>query len=248
MILNQEKLLIDTLNIKDYKIIQRSDGFKFGIDAVLLANFVLPKKNDIGIDLGSGTGIIPTIILGKSSVAKIWGIEIQADMVDLSNRSRALNKLEDRLEFLNIDIRKIPNHLPKHSFDFVTSNPPYYKVDTLSSPNRLKNIARHEYAIKLEDIFEITSYLLKPQKPFYIIHKPERLVELMEVARKYGLEPKEIQFIHPNIKKPANLILIRYVKNGNSGLKYKKPLFVYDLEQNYSKEILEIYSSSKLGE
>lgn len=247
MILNQGES-IDTLNIKDYKIIQRSDGFKFGIDAVLLANFVLPKKNDVGIDLGSGTGVIPTIILGKSSVAKIYGIEIQSDMVDLSNRSRALNKLEDRLEFWNIDIKKISNYLPKHSFDFVTSNPPYYKVDTLSSPNHLKNIARHEYFITLQDIFDVASYLLKPQKPFYIIHKPERLVELIEVARKYALEPKEIQFIHPNIQKPANLVLIRYVKNGNSGLRYRNPLFVYDLDKNYSKEILEIYSSEKIGE
>ncbi|MDO4710410.1 MAG: tRNA1(Val) (adenine(37)-N6)-methyltransferase [Peptostreptococcaceae bacterium] len=239
---------LDTLGIKDYKIIQRMDGFKFGIDAVLLANFVSPKKNDVGIDLGSGTGVIPTIILAKSSVRKIIGVEIQSDMVDLSDRSKILNGLENELEFMNIDIKKIPDHLPKHSFDFVTSNPPYYKPDTLSSPNRSKNIARHETAITLEDIFEMSGYLLKPQKPFYIIHKPERLVELFEFARKNKLEPKEIRFIHPSFDRPPNLVLIRYVKNGNMGLKYRKPLYVYDSDRNYTVELMDIYQNKKIGE
>lgn len=244
----KEGEVIDSLGIKDYKIIQHSDGFKFGIDAVLLANFVCPRKNDVGVDLGSGTGIIPTIILGKSLVKKITGVEIQSEMVDLSKRSAELNSLEERLNFLHADIKEIPKYFAKHSFDFVTSNPPYYKTDTIISPNTMRNISRHEIKVNLENIFEMSSYLLKPQKPFYLIHRPERLVELIETARRYKLEPKEIQFIYPNIKKTTNLVLIRYVKNANEGLKYREPLFVYNLDGSYSDELKAIYSNPEIGE
>ncbi len=158
---------VDLLGIKNYKIIQASDGFKFGIDAVLLANFVKISSGDIGVDLGSGTGIIPTIIAAKSKAKKIIGVEIQPDVCEMSARSAELNNLQDRLEFKNIDIKEISTHFEKHSFDFVTSNPPYFKVDTLASPNRKKHISRHEIAITLKDIFESASYLLKPQKKFF---------------------------------------------------------------------------------
>ena len=244
----KENESIEDLNLKGYKIIQVNSGFKFGIDAVLLANFVCPKKNDIGVDLGSGTGVIPTIIIGKSQVAKIIGIEIQETVWDASVRSVLYNKLGDKLELLNHDIRKIQDILPKHAYDFVTANPPYYKVNTMASENSEKNISRHEFKINHKDIFSAAAYLLKPQKPFYMIHKPERLVELFEDAKKYGLSPKEIQFIHPNIDKAPNLVLLKYVKNGNAGLKFYPPLHVYDLDGNYTKQINDIYNNDNLGE
>lgn len=239
--------IVDELGVKDYKIIQSEDGFKFGIDAVLLANFVSPKKSDIGVDLGSGTGIISTIIVGKSEVKSIVGVEIQKDVCDMSIRSSKLNSLEDRLSFLNIDIKDVDKFLEKHSYDFVTSNPPYYKANTLSSPNDKKLISRHEVLVTLEDIFKTATFLLKPQKHFYIIHKPERLVELFQLAVKYKLEPKEIQFVYPSMDKSPNLVLIRYTKNGKPELKFRKPLYVYNSDGEYSDDINYIYSNKILS-
>lgn len=243
MILENETL--EDLGLGDYKIIQKKDGFKFGIDAVLLANFVSPKRNEKGVDLGSGTGIIPTIIAAKSSVSRIIGIEIQEEMTKMANRSAQINELQERIHFVCADIKKISDCLPKHQFDFVTSNPPYYKTDTITSPNAMKNISRHELLVELSDIFVAANYLLKPQKSLYLIHKPERLVELIELARAQNLEPKEIQFIYPSSDKAANLILLKYVKNGRSGLKYRAPLFVYN-NGRYSDEIQAIYTKKSL--
>lgn len=246
MLLKNE--VLDDLNLKGYQIIQSNDGFKFGIDAVLLANFVKPKSKDVGVDLGSGTGIISTIIAAKSNVSKIIGIEIQKPVYEMSLRSTELNKLNEKLSFIHGDIKDISSYFPKDSFDFVTSNPPYYKTNTLSSKNTLKNSSRHEFLVELSHILYAASYLLKSNKSFYIIHKPERLVELFELGRKYKLEPKEICFIHPNYHKAPNLVLLKYVKNGNPGLKYREPLYVYDQEGNYSSQINEIYSNQSIGE
>lgn len=239
---------LDDLNLKGYKIIQPKNGFKFGIDAVLIANFVRPRRNEIGVDLGSGSGIIPLIIAAKSNVAKIIGIEIQKESWDASVRTTTLNNLEEKIEFLNHDIKSIAEILPRHSYDFVISNPPYYKIDTLSSPNNKKNIARHEILINHKEIFEAAEYLLKQKKPFYMINKPERLVELIEDGRKIGLEPKEIRFVHPNASRPPNLVMLKYVKGGNPGLKYHPPLFVYEENGGYTEQIKYIYENDCIGE
>ena len=239
---------LDDLNLKGYKIIQPESGFKFGIDAVLIANFVRPRQNEVGVDLGSGSGIIPVIIAAKSKAAKIIGVEIQKEAWDASVRTAALNGLEGRIEFLHHDIKSIAEILPGHSYDFVISNPPYYKVDTLASPNNQKNIARHEMLINHKEILEAAAYLLKQKKPFYMINKPERLVELIEDGRKLGLEPKEIQFVHPNASKPPNLVLLKYVKGGKAGLKYHPPLFVYDKNGGYTQQIKYIYENDCIGE
>lgn len=239
---------LEDLNLKGYKIIQPETGFKFGIDAVLLANFTSPKSGDCGVDLGSGTGIISTIIAAKSNISKIIGIEIQEHVWDSAVRTTMYNKLEDRLEFINEDIKNIEEILPKSAYDFVVSNPPYYKTNTWFSSNQQKNVSRHEFLVNHVDIFKAASYLLKPQKPFYMIHKPERLVELIEESRKHKLEPKEIQFVHPNFKKAPNLMLLKFVKNGKSGLKFCPPLYVYDLNGMYTDQINEIYGREHLGE
>lgn len=247
MILKKEESL-DEIDVKDYKIIQPEAGFKYGIDAVLLANFVKPKKNDSGVDLGSGTGIIPLIIIGKSHVKNIIGVEIQEEVWNSSVRTAQLNGLDKQLEFIQADIKEIEQYLPKHSFDFVTSNPPYYKANTLSSPNDKKNISRHEFLVNHMDIFRAASYLLKANKAFYLIQKPERLVELLEDARKFDLEPKEIQYIYPNKTKATNLLMIKYVKYGNPGLKHHPPLYVYDEKGQYTEEIKAIYAKDYIGE
>lgn len=237
---------IDDLGINNYKIFQIKDGFKFGIDAILLSNFVRVKKDDIGIDLCSGTGIVPILISAKSNIKKFIGVEIQKEMVILANKSAKYNKIDNKVEFLNEDVNKINDLFRKSSIDIVTVNPPYFKTNTIASKNEKKNISRHEILVNLDDIFKISNYLLKPNKPLYMIHKPERLVELFIFAKKYNLEPKEIQFVYPNKTKSPNLVLIKYVKNSKEGLKYLNPIFVYDEYGNYTCDIKQIYTKKSL--
>lgn len=246
--IGENEKTIESIGIKDYIIIQSKHGFRFGIDAVLLANFVRPRNGEQGVDLGSGTGIIPTIVAAKSKAKKIIGIEIQEKEYRLALESAKTNSLEDRISFVNMDIRSIPDCFEKHFYDFVISNPPYYKTNTLSSPNTSKSIARHEVKVTLSDILESAAFLLKPQKNFYMIHRPERLVEIFETARNCKLEPKEIRFVHPNAESAPNLVLLRFSKFAKSGLKYLPPLFVYKKSGEYTDDILELYSKNCLGE
>lgn len=246
MILHPDET-ISELGIRNFKIIQKKNGFRFGIDAVLVAHFAQPKKGDVGVDLGTGNGIIPTIILAKSEVGKIIGVDIQKDAIELARRNALTNGLSEQFEPVEGDITLIESFLPRSCFDFVVANPPYYKCDTLTSPNIQRSIARHEVKVQLDDILNAASYLLRPNKSFYMIHKPERLVEIFTSARAVSLEPKELQFIHPNTKKAPNLVLIRMVKGGKTGLKYREPLFVYNSPGSYSDQILEIYNAERIG-
>ena len=239
--------VIEDLQIKDYKIIQSKDGFKFGIDAVLVANFCRVKKGDVGVDFGTGTGIIPIIITAKSNIAKIHALEIQEDVAEMTSRSVELNNLTDKIDVINGDLKNKANFFTKASMDFAVSNPPYFKQDTLKSENTKKLISRHEIMCNLADVMEAASYVLKPNKPFFMIHRPDRLVDLIELGRKNKLEPKELRFIHPNVSKAPNLILIKYVKNANPSIKILDPLYVYNDKGEYSDEINRIYASETLG-
>lgn len=238
---------IEDLQLKGYKIIQSHDGFKFGIDAVLIANFCRLKNGDVGVDIGTGTGIIPIILAAKSNVSKIYGIEIQDEVAEMAERSVELNDLSSRIEIVNDDIKNRSKLFDKASMDFVVSNPPYFQTNTLQSENLKKLISRHEVRCNLNDILETASYLLKPNKPFFMIHRPDRLVDLIELARANKLEPKEIRFIHPNTLKAANLVMIKYVKSANKGIKMLAPLYVYNENGVYTDEINRIYSSTTLG-
>lgn len=238
---------IEDLQLNGLKIIQSDDGFKFGIDAVLIANFCKIKRGDCGVDLGTGTGIIPIILAAKSQASKIYGVEIQEEVSEMAKRSVIMNELESRIDIINDDIKNRKLFFENSSMDFVVSNPPYFKTDTIKSENIKKMISRHEVKCNLNDILETAAYLLKPNKPFFMIHRPDRLVDLLEIARKYKLEPKEIKFVHPDIKKAPNLIMIKYVKSGNKGIKMLAPLYVYNLDGTYTQEIDAIYQSKVLG-
>lgn len=239
---------IDDLQLNGYKIIQSEDGFKYGVDAVLIANFCRIRNNDTGIDFGTGTGIIPIILAAKSKLSKVYGLEIQPEVADMASRSVDMNDLTQKIKVITGDLKEIKKYFGKATLDFAVSNPPYFEIDTLKSENEKKLISRHEVKCNLEDVMYSASYVLKPNKPFFIIHRPDRIVDLIEVARKNKLEPKEIMFIHPNRKKAPNLVMIKYVKFGNKGVKMLSPLFVYDESGCYTDEINKIYNSKVLGE
>lgn len=232
---------IDDLQLNDLKIIQNPKGFCFGIDAVLLANFVDLKKNAKIVDLGTGTGIIPILLAGKSSTSHITALEIQEKVADMAQRSVKLNSLEDRIHILQMDLKNALEELPVNGFDVVTSNPPYMHPKGLLNPQDTKAISRHEVKCELEDVIRIASRLLKHWGKFFMVHRPQRLVDIMYYCRQYKLEPKQIQFIHPTYGKKPNLLLLECRKAAMPELKVLDPLHVYDQDGSYTKEIYEIY-------
>ena len=169
---------IDDLQIHDLKIIQQKDGFCFGIDAVLLSHFVTVKKGYVGADFGTGTGIIPILVAGKSKVDHIYAIEIQKEVAQMANRSIMLNKLEDRIEILNINLKDALSYIKPHSLDFITSNPPYMHANGLTNENEKKKISRHEIHCNLDDIMKTASKLLKDNGSFFFFFFFIRLCDI----------------------------------------------------------------------
>ena len=238
---------IDDLEFKGYKIIQNSEGFCFGIDAVLLSDFAKNlKKNSKVVDLGTGTGILPILLSGKAQVKNIFGVEVQKEVADMAKRSVELNLLQDKIKIINDNILNLEKLYGKESFDVVVTNPPYKKLNTgLQNENEKKLISRHEITANLEDFIKVSKNILKDKGEFYMVHRPERLVDILYLMRKYKIEPKQIRFVSPNVNKEPNLVLIKGRKNANEFLKFEKNLFVYNEDGSYTDEILEIYNKKK---
>lgn len=240
----KENERIDDLEFNNLKIIQNEKEFCFGMDAVLLSDFAKDiKQNSKIIDLGTGTGILPILLSGKTENTKITGIEIQEKMAEMATRSVKLNNLENRIKIILEDIKEVNNIFEKEMFDAVVTNPPYKENNTgLKNEYEGKIIARHEIKCILEDIILASKYLLKDRGTLYMVHRPERIVDICELLRKYKLEPKVIRFIYPKVGKEANLILIKAVKNARKFLKIEKPLIIYKENGEYTEEIFKIYN------
>ena len=239
----KENERIDDLEYKGLKIIQNKDGFCFGVDSVLLSDYAKKiKKNARVIDIGTGTGIISLLLCKKTNLSKIYGIEIQEDVAEMATRSIRLNNLEDKFEVINTNIKDIFDVLEPHKYDVVVTNPPYKKADTgVKSIDKKQLISRHEVECTLEDVIEQSSKLLKDLGEFYMVHRAERLVDIMCLLRKYKLEPKNIRFVHSKADEKPSLILVRAVRAAKEFLKIDKPLVIYKDNGEYTDEILEIY-------
>ncbi len=240
----KENERIDDLEYKGLKIIQNTEGFCFGIDAVLLSDFAKEIKNNSKVlDLGTGTGILSILLSGKTNLNKIYGIEIQKQVAEMAQRSVKLNNLEDKIEIINENIKNLANIFEKNSFDAIVTNPPYKKLNT-GEKNEKENklISRHEITASLEDFIKISFDLLKDKGALYMVHRPERLAEIIYKLKQNKLEPKVIKLVHSNINSEPKLILIKAVKNAKEFLKIEKPLFIYDEDGNYTEEILKIYN------
>lgn len=223
-----------------YKIIQDKEKFSYGTDAIFLSSFVKAKGKVV--DLGTGSGIIPLRIVDNPKVEKIYGVEIQKDVYQMAKKSIALNKLEDKVELLNMDLKNIEDEFAKCEMDTVISNPPYLKAGG-AIVNKSKNFAlsRHEITCKLEDVIRAADYLLKPQGKFFLVHRPDRLTDILSLLRLYKIEPKWIRLVYPKSKRPPNLVLIEAVKNGKKELRFYEPLIVYNIDNTYTQDIYEIY-------
>lgn len=238
----KENERIDDLQYKGLKIIQKENTFRFGLDAVLVSNFADVKKNDCVIDLGTGTGIISILIAGKTEAKCITGIEIQEDMADMAKRSVTLNNLYGRVKIVCGDLRKSAEIFGTSQFDVVVTNPPYMNVGGgLLNPNETKAISRHEILCSLEDVINVSDKILKPMGQFAMVHRPDRLVDIIWLMRKYSIEPKYMRFVYPSVYKKANLVLIKGTKQGRPQLKMMEPLYVYNEKGKFSDEINKIY-------
>jgi len=240
----KENERIDDLEYKGLKIIQNTEGFCFGIDAVLLSDFAKEIRNKAKVlDLGTGTGILSILLAGKTNLEKIYGIEIQEEVAEMAKRSVLLNNLEDKVEIVNKNIKELNEIFEKNSFDSIVTNPPYKKLETGKTNEREnKFISRHEVTASLEDFIKISFDLLKDKGSLYMVHRPERLAEIIYILKKHKLEPKKIRFVHSNNKQEPKLVLIKAVKNAKEFLTVEKPLIVYKENSEYTDEILKIYN------
>ena len=223
-------------------VIQKQNGFKFGIDAVLLADFAKDARSESTLDLCTGTGIVPILFAAKTNTHNIYGIEIQEEIAEMAQRSVKYNKLENRVHITCGDLKRAADIYGKSRFDKITCNPPYMKYGTGMRNNiDTKSLSRHEVMCTLEDVINISSQLIVPNGRFFMIHRPARLADIMCAMRKYRIEPKRLRFIHPSHEKAPNLVLIEGMKDGGEELKLLPPLYVYDSNGKYSEEINIIY-------
>lgn len=233
---------IDDLQLDGLHLIQKKEGFKFGIDAVLLSDFANVKSKHRVIDLCTGTGIVPFLIYGKYKPQEIYGLEIQEEMVEMAERSVKFNSLDGKIKFLHEDLKNIEELKKLQKFDVLTVNPPY-KLNNAGIVNPLDKlaIARHEVLCNLEDVIAAARVLLKDNGRMFIVHRPERLADIFTLMRKYKIEPKRVKMIHPKMGKAPNIVLVEGQRDGGAYLKWDEPLYVYDNDGKYTKEIDSIY-------
>ena len=242
----KENEVIDDLEFKDLRIIQNKKWFKYGIDSVLLSDFAKIKKNAKVLDIGTGTGIISILLSKKTDCKELIGIEVQSDVADMAQRSVELNHLENKVKIINDNILNIEKYFPKEYFDSIVTNPPYQKNNSgLKNENEKQLVARHEVLCSLEDIIQKSFQMLRDNGSFYMVHRPERLVDILFLMRKYRLEPKEIRFVHSKAKEKPVLVLIKGVKYSGKFLKVLEPLIVYEDTGEYTDEIYKIYNKEK---
>ena len=243
-VLREHESLDDLQN--GYFIIQSEEGFRYGIDAVLLSGFARVKPGEKVLDMGTGTGILPILLAAKTEGESFTGLEIQEKSVEMAGRSVAYNHLEGRVRIVAGDIKEAGAIFGPASFDVVVSNPPYMTGSHgLVNPNEAKAVARHEVLCTLEDLVRETAAVLTSRGRFYLVHRPFRLAEIMGMLMKYRLEPKRMRLVYPYVDKEPNMVLLEACKGGNPRIQVERPLIVYERPNVYTDEIREIYGDGR---
>ncbi len=245
--MNNQEIVNDLLGFKGLKIIQRKDMFNFSLDSVLLADFVIvTKKVKEIIDLGTGFGPVP-LFLSTKTQAKIVGVEIQEAVYDIAEKNRIINKLDNQINFYNIDINQIEKHFKPGSFDIVTSNPPFFKYSKTSNINAIeyKTIARHEVTINLETLIQKAKYLLDNRGHFYLVHRAERLEEIIHYLNTYDFTIKRLRFVYPKPNTNALIVLIDAIYQGAHGMHVLEPLIIHQENGTYTKETQMIFNNER---
>lgn len=233
---------IDDLQRDGYRIIQNKNSFCFGMDAVLLSSFAKAEEGERVLDLGTGNGVIPILMQAKNPGAFFAGLEIQEVSADLAKRSVEINGISEYVNIVQGDIKEASAIFGGASFNVVTTNPPYMNENHgIVNPDSAKAIARHELLCTLEDVVREASKCLKMRGRFYMVHRPQRLVEIFDTMTRYHLEPKRMRMVHPHADKEANMVLIEAVKGGRTLLRTEQPLIVYNDDGTYTQKLLEMY-------
>ncbi len=231
---------IEDLGIKGYKIIQNKDGFCFGSDAVLLSKFAKVKRGSRGLDLCTGTGIIPVLTYALHGPASIDAVEIIPRVAEMAARTMELNGLSEVIRVKNADLKDAPEIYGSRIFDFVTCNPPYMNSGGgLVNPKDELAVSRHEIMCTLDDVVRVSARCLKQTGRMFMVHRADRLCDVVSAMRKYKIEPKRLAVVYPDPAGAANLILIEGLMNGRPQLRLEKPVFMYDENGNYLQNITE---------
>lgn len=241
------EVINDLLEYTNMKIVQDDRFLKFSLDSVLLANFVTINKDIKKIlDIGTGNAPIP-LILSTKTKEKIYGVELQKEIFELGKKSVEINYLEKQIHLIHMDIKEYYKDIESDTFDVITCNPPYFKVHKKSKKNTIdvKARARHEINLDLEDLCIISKKLLKNGGVLALVHRPERLTDIMLTMRKHNIEPKKIQLIFPNAEKSANMVLIEGRKNGNAGLTILSPIYTNKRDGSYTEEISKYFKENE---
>ena len=234
---------LDDLQRNGYKLIQNTKIFCFGMDAVLLCAFSKINEGDTVLDMGTGNGVIPILLKGRTEGKHFTGLEIQDINIDMARRSVVYNGIEADVEIVQGDIKEASKIFGGASFDVVTTNPPYMNENHgLQNPESHKAIARHEILCTLEDVIREGAKVLKPGGRFYMVHRPQRLTEIIELMKQYRVEPKRLRMVHPFVNKDANMVLIEGVRGAKPMIKVESPLIIYEETGVYTREVRELYS------
>jgi len=233
---------LEDLQCGGMKLIQNPRYFRFGVDAVLLANFCRLKAGELAVDLGTGTGVIPLLLCAKTRAKHIVGLEIQKDCADMAARSVFINGAADRVSIVKGDIKDVCELFSANAAHVVISNPPYIKegAGKINESEQIA-VARHEILCNLDDIMKAAAWLIKPKGRFYMVHRPQRLADIIYAARANGMEPKQIRHVCAYDRKPPVLILMEFIEGGAAYLKTLAPLVLYEADGGYSAEMRRIY-------
>ena len=230
--------------IRDIKVYQNKNGYRFSVDALLLYSFVNTRHAEKIIDLGAGSGIIGLLLAKKYAAAEVSLLELQESLCRLAKKNIELNGLQERVGVIRADIKNIAELPGPRSYEIAVSNPPFRKQESgRLSVGEEKAVARHEIRLGLSELVDSASYLLKAKGRFFMIFHPERILELIDTLRQKRLEPKRVRFVHNDADSASKIVLVEAVKEGRAGLKIERPLFLYDKRRAYTDEVEKMYGT-----
>ena len=237
------EVINDLLNYQGLKIYQNPKWFSFSLDSVLLADFVKVNNKMRIIDFCSGNAPIP-LFLSTKTKSNIIGVELQKEVFDLALKSVKINNLQNQIKILNMDVNDVSKIFDTDYFDLITCNPPYFKISDQSNvnDNLVKAIARHEITLNLENVFKTARKILKNNGKIAMVHRTDRLIDILFLMRQNNIEPKRMKIVYPFKNAKSNLILIEGTKNGKPGFEIEKSMIVHNDDGSYSNEVQRIFN------
>ena len=234
---------LDDIRASRLSVFQKKHGYRFSLDAILLAHFILPKSKSEAIDLGTGSGIIPLLSAVRFPQVNWIGLEIQEQLAIMAEKSIGLNGLQNRIRIVHGDAGKIKNIFPARSFDIVTFNPPYRKINSgRINVDSEKAIARHEIKGSLKHFLPAARYLLKHRGQVFTIYPARRLAGLIELFRFNSIEPKRMRLVFSDVQSDAELVLVEGRAGSSEEMKIESPIIIYGEDKKYSLQMKEIFT------